>query len=253
MPRPPHSRAVAEPAFLVPDWPAPARVRAAVTLRTGGVSGGPFASFNLGDHVGDDAAAVTSNRALLRRVLHLPSEPLWLRQVHGCDVARFDGTSQPTADAAVSVRTGEVCAVLVADCLPVLFADRAGTCVAAAHAGWRGLAAGVLERTIEALPAEPATLLAWLGPAIGPTAFEVGNEVRDRFIALQRGADADFERAPNGRWRADLWSLARRQLIAGGVRAIHGGQGCTYSEWQRYYSYRRDGITGRLAALIWLE
>jgi len=253
MPRPPHRRAVAEQAFLLPDWPVPARVRAAVTLRTGGVSGGPFASFNLGDHVGDAAGAVMSNRMMLRRVLHLPSEPLWLRQVHGCDVARFDGTLQPTADAVVSVRTGKVCAVLVADCLPVLFADRAGTCVAAAHAGWRGLAAGVLERTIETLPTEPGALLAWLGPAIGPAAFEVGDEVRDRFIAVQPGAEEDFQPQANGRWRANLRSLARRRLVAAGVRAVYGGQDCTYSDPHRFYSYRRDGITGRHAALVWLE
>lgn len=244
---------MAEQAFLLPDWPAPARVKAAVTLRTGGVSGGPFASFNLADHVGDAGGAVTSNRELLRRVLPLPSEPLWLRQVHGCDVARFDGTSQPMADAVVSVRRGEVCAVLVADCLPVLFADRAGTCVAAAHAGWRGLAAGVLERTIEALPARPGALLAWLGPAIGPAAFEVGDEVRDRFVAVQPGAEEDFQPQVNGRWLADLWSLARRRLIAAGVRAVYGGQDCTYTDPQRFYSYRRDGMTGRHAALVWLE
>lgn len=237
---------------MLPAWPAPARVRAACTLRGGGVSGGPFASFNLGDHVGDATAAVASNRARLRAALRLPAEPLWLAQVHGCDVARFDGSARPAADAAVAVRPGEVCAVLVADCLPVLFADRAGTCVAAAHAGWKGLAAGVLERTVAALPVAPGTLMAWLGPCIGPTAFEVGGEVRGQFITAQAEAGQDFRAQPNGRWLADLWSLARRRLAAAGVADVYGGQGCTYSDPRRFYSYRRDGVTGRQAALIWL-
>ncbi len=237
---------------MVPGWPAPARVRAACTLRTGGASGGPFASFNLADHVGDDAAAVAANRARLRSALQLPADPLWLTQVHGCEVARFDGTARPAADAAVSTRPGEACAVLVADCLPVLFTDRAGTCVAAAHAGWKGLAGGVLERTIEALPAAPGTLMAWLGPCIGPTAFEVGADVRDLFIAAQADARQDFRPHADGRWLADLWSLARRRLAAAGVGAVYGGQGCTYSEPRRFYSFRRDGMTGRMAALVWL-
>ncbi len=253
MRRPPPGCAVAEPELLVPGWPAPAGVRAAFTLRGGGVSGGPFASFNLAGHVGDDAGAVAANRARLCSALHLPAEPLWLNQVHGCAVARFDGTLRPAADASVTARAAEICAVLVADCLPVLFTDRAGSCVAAAHAGWRGLADGVLERTIEALPAEPGTLLAWLGPAIGPAAFEVGDEVRDRFIAAQPGAAEAFQAQAPGRWLADLWRLARRRLASAGVTDVYGGQGCTHSEPQRFYSYRRDGVTGRHAALIWLE
>lgn len=238
--------------ILVPDWPAPPRVRAAFTLRTGGVSGGPFASLNLGDHVGDDPAAVASNRRRLREALHLPAEPLWLNQVHGREVARFDGAPRPDADAAMALQPGQVCAVLVADCLPVLFADRDGRCVAASHAGWRGLAAGVLERTVEALPAAPGALVAWLGPAIGPQAFEVGEEVRDAFVAAQPEAAEEFAPQAAGRWLADLWGLARRRLAAAGVGAVYGGRGCTVSEPQRFFSYRRDGVTGRMAALVWL-
>lgn len=243
---------VAELEFLVPEWPATARVRAAFTLRNGGASGGPFASCNLGDHVGDDPGAVAANRALLRGALRLPAEPLWLNQVHGQEIARFDGALRPTADASVSTRPGEVCAVLVADCLPVLFADRAETCVAAAHAGWRGLAAGVLERTIEAMPVAPGALMAWLGPAIGPTAFEVGEEVRDSFLSAHPEAGVAFRAQAPGRWLADLWQLARQRLAAAGVGAVHGGQGCTVAEPRRFYSYRRDGVTGRHAALIWI-
>ena len=243
---------MAEAEFLVPDWPAPASVRAAFSLRRGGASGGPFASFNLADHVGDDAGAVASNRALLRAALHLPAEPLWMQQVHGCEVAHFDDGVRPAADASVALRPGQVCAVLVADCVPVLFADRAGSCVAAAHAGWRGLAAGVLESTIAALPVEPGTLMAWLGPAIGPTAFEVGDKVRSRFIAAAPASQAAFQAQAPDRWLADLWRLARLRLAAAGVGAVFGGQGCTASEPQRFYSYRRDGVTGRHAALIWL-
>lgn len=242
-----------EPELLVPDWPAPARVRAAFTLRTGGVSGGPFASFNLGDHVGDDPRAVAANRTTLRRLLSLPGEPLWLNQVHGCAVARFDGTDRPEADATVSVRHGEICAVLVADCLPVLLTDRAGSCVAAVHCGWRGLAAGVLERALLQLPVVPGEVLAWLGPAIGPDAFEVGDEVRSRFVAARMDLTEAFRPGRHGRWLADLPGLARRRLAAAGVAAVYGGEGCTWSDAARFYSYRRDGLTGRHAALIWLE
>jgi YfiH family protein len=244
---------VADLDFILPDWPAPASVRAAISLRTGGASGGPYASLNLGDHVGDDPAAVAENRARLARALGLPTEPLWLQQVHGCDVARFDGTPAPRADASVSVEQGQVCAVLVADCLPVLLADRQGSCIAAAHAGWRGLASGVIERTIASLPVEPPGLLAWLGPAIGPEAFEVGPEVRERFLVADEAAESLFKPSPAGRWLADLAGLARRRLEAAGVVSVHGGGLCTVSDPGRFFSYRRDGMTGRLAALIWRQ
>ena len=239
--------------FILPDWPVPPSVRAAVSLRSGGASGGPFASLNLGDHVGDDPAAVAENRARLSNALALPAEPLWLQQVHGCEIARFGGAQTPQADASVAREPGQVCAVLVADCLPVLLADRQGTCVAAVHAGWRGLAAGVIERTIASLPVEPSRLVAWLGPAIGPEAFEVGAEVREQFLTADEGAEGLFRPSPAGRWLADLFGLARRRLAAAGVSSIHGGGLCTLSDSSRFFSYRRDGITGRLAAMIWRQ
>jgi len=249
---PPPSR-VTDLDFILPDWPVPVSVRAAVSLRAGGASGGPYASLNLGDHVGDDPVAVAENRARLVRALDLPAEPLWLRQVHGCQVARMGDTRSPQADASVSLEQGQVCAVLVADCLPVLLADRRGRCVAAAHAGWRGLAAGVIERTVASLPVPPSDLVAWLGPAIGPDVFEVGPEVREQFLVADRGAEGLFRPSPAGRWLANLWGLARRRLAAAGVSSVHGGGLCTVSDPGRFFSYRRDGVTGRLAALIWRQ
>jgi len=241
------------PDWLTPDWPAPGRVRAASTLRTGGVSAGPWTSLNLGAHVGDDPAAVTANRRLLVEALGLPSEPRWLQQVHGTRVAGCDWQPGCEADAAVTDQPGDVCVVMTADCLPVLLCNRAGTRVAAAHAGWRGLAAGVLERSAGAFADPPGDLLAWLGPAIGPGAFEVGEEVRQAFCAKDPGAAVAF--APSvqaGHWLADLYSLARRRLAACGVNAVYGGGECTYSDAARYFSFRRDGTTGRMASLVWL-
>lgn len=244
---------------LLPDWPAPATVRAAFTLRTGGVSAPPFDSLNVGLHVGDEAAAVTENRERVRRHLRLPAEPQWIEQVHGTEVLDLDralrsGTSQPgPADAVLTRRVDQVCAVQVADCLPVLFAVRDATVIAAAHAGWRGLAAGVLEATVAALAVEPARVMAWLGPAIGPAHFEVGDEVRAAFLARDPGAVTAFARNPIGRWQADLAALARRRLAALGVTAVFGGHWCTYGDRARFFSYRRDGRCGRMAALIWLE
>lgn len=246
-------RAVADLDFIVPDWPVPADVRAAVSLRTGGVSTGHYASLNLGDHVGDDPGHVRTNRERLRVALGLPAEPLWLEQVHGTDVARFKGEARPRADAAVALAPGQVCAVMVADCLPVLLADRDGTCVGAAHAGWRGLAAGVIERTVEALPVEPSRLVAWLGPAIGPEAFEVGPEVRQAFLADDPQTTTDFRPGQGDRWLADLFALARRRLARLGIRDVSGGGLCTVSDASRFFSYRRDGVTGRFAALVWRE
>jgi YfiH family protein len=222
-----------------------------MTLRTGGASGGPYASLNLGDHVGDEPAAVAENRRRLREVLALPAEPLWLEQVHGTDVARCGGPARPLADAAVALEPGQVCAVMVADCLPVLLADRGGTCVAAAHAGWRGLAAGVLEATVAALPAEPSQIVAWLGPAVGPEAFEVGPEVRDAFLAADEAAGEAFRPGMGDRWLADVYRLARQRLARVGVTDLHGGGLCTVSDPARFFSYRRDGATGRMAALVW--
>lgn len=235
----------------VPEWPAPPRVRALQTLRTGGCSPAPWASFNLGDHVGDDPGRVAANRAELRR--QLPDEPLWLTQVHGTTVVDAALAPQGTsADASFARQPGLVCAVMTADCLPVLFCDQAGTVVAAAHAGWRGLLDGVLENTIAALQVAPGELLAWLGPAIGPERFEVGGEVREAFIARDPATAGCF-RPYGDKWLADIYTLARQRLLQAGLTAISGGEECTVGDAERYFSYRRDGVTGRMATLIWLE
>ncbi|WP_374244420.1 peptidoglycan editing factor PgeF [Zoogloea sp.] len=239
-------------AWIVPDWPAPARVRALSTTRAGGVSVAPYDSLNLGTHVGDDPACVAANRAVVRRLL--PSEPAWLNQVHGTavvDAAAVAGV--PDADASVSRSSGAVCVAMTADCLPVLLCDRAGTVVGAAHAGWRGLHGGVIEAAVAAMRVAPGDVIAWLGPAIGPAAFEVGDEVRAAFVAADAGADAAFRPAGQpGKWLADIYLLARRRLAALGVTAIHGGDCCTVSDASRFFSYRRDGVTGRMASLVWL-
>ena len=240
--------------ILRPEWPVPPTVRAAFTLRQGGVSRVPYDSLNVGARVGDEPAAVAENRRRLRVQLHLPSEPAWIEQVHGIGVLDLDGSAVTVAaDAVFTRRTGAICAVQVADCLPVLMSARDGSAVAAAHAGWRGLAAGVLEATVKKLGVEPRQLIAWLGPAIGQGHFEVGGEVRQAFLAHDGGAAGAF--APNaaGRWQCDLAALARRRLAALGVGAIFGGDWCTYADASRFFSYRRDGRCGRMAALIWRE
>jgi len=238
--------------WIVPDWPAPPGVRALITTRPGGVSRGAYAGLNLGLRSGDDIEAVTRNRASLRQ--WLPAEPLWLRQVHGTNVAEADAAqNSPEADAAVARRPGRVCAALTADCLPVLLCDEAGTVVAAAHAGWRGLCAGVIEQTLRAMDRSPEALLAYLGPAIGPAAYEVGAEVREAFIAADPGSGAAFAPGKPGKLYADLYALARRRLARSGVSRVYGGGYCTYTERERFYSYRRDGATGRMASLIWIQ
>lgn len=245
------------PDFIVPEWPAPAGVRAAFTLRTGGVSRPPFDAFNVGARVGDDPHAVAANRAALRASLELPAEPAWLEQVHGTRVVDLDDEapveSQPwgRGDAAVSRSPGRICAIQVADCMPVLFAARDGSRVGAAHAGWRGLAGGVLEATVRAMDTPPAELVAWMGPAIGQAHFEVGEEVRAAFLAADSAAAAAFSANARGRWQCDLYALAGRRLAALGVTSVHGGGWCTYSDSGRFFSYRRDGRCGRMAALIW--
>lgn len=237
--------------IIKPDWPAPAAVQALVTTRAGGVSLPPYDSLNLGDHVGDDPVAVVLNRQRLRALL--PAEPRWLKQVHGTVVAKADMIVEPVeADAAVSFTAGMVCAVLTADCLPVLFCDRQGTRVAAAHAGWRGLAAGVLEAAAAAMQCPSSDILAWLGPAIGPQAFEVGEEVREAFVRDLPAAARAFAPRQSGKWLADIYELARLRLARAGVREVYGGGLCTYSDSERFYSYRRDKATGRMAALVWL-
>ncbi len=240
--------------LIVPDWPAPARVKSLMTTRAGGVSEAPWASLNLGDHVGDDPARVAANRTRLRE--RLPAEPGWLRQVHSARVVELgrDTDTEREADASFTRQVGEACAVLTADCLPVLFCDRAGSVVAAAHAGWRGLAGGVLEAAVAAMQVPPDQVLAWMGAAIGPQAFEVGDEVREAFVGRHPEAAAAFAPQPApGKWLADIYRLARIRLNRIGVQAIHGGGRCTLSETDTFFSYRRDGVTGRMAALIWLE
>ena len=241
---PPH------PDWIVPDWPAPANVKAFVTTRAGGVSRGPYESLNLGLRAGDDAQAVAANRAALRA--SLPQDPAWMRQVHGNRVIEAaSATGSDEADAAVARRPGVVCAVLVADCVPVLLTDRAGSAVAIAHAGWRGLAAGVVENAVRAMGSEPAEVLAFLGPGIGPRAFEVGADVRDAFVGPDPATQSAFAPHAAGKWLADLYALARRRLALLGVTRVFGGGLCTHSDPARFFSYRRDRTTGRMAALIW--
>jgi YfiH family protein len=223
-----------------------------MTTRRGGFSTGPYASFNLASHVGDDERAVAANRQRLRDALSLPGEPQWLDQVHGRRVVELSQPVMESADAAVAFEPGPVAAVLTADCLPLLLASRAGDRVGIAHAGWRGLVLGVVEAAVAALAIDPSDLVAWLGPAIGPAAFEVGGEVRRMLVAMQPESDADFRPGRGQKYLADLPALVRRRLAACGVKAVHGGEYCTVADPARFYSYRRDGQTGRMAALIWL-
>ena len=240
--------------WIVPDWPAPDTVLALTTTRTGGVSGGPWAGLNLADHVGDAPGAVEHNRIRLGEALGLPASPCWLQQVHGNRVVDAAETGVPVqADGAWTGRHGAVCAVLTADCLPVLLCDRAATRVAAVHAGWRGLAAGIIEQAVHTLRLPGRELLAWLGPAIGADAYVVGDEVRGAFVGRQSRAAAAFRPALAGGWHADLYALARLRLTACGIATISGGDCCTHRDPERFYSYRRDGVTGRMATLIWLR
>lgn len=243
--------------WIIPDWPAPGNVKAFITTRSGGVSVGPHARFNLGLRADEDPQTVAQNRALLQK--HLPQAPRWLRQVHGTRVVDADAVNEsPDADASVAREANTVCAVMIADCLPVLFTNRAGTRVAGAHAGWRGLSGGVITNTVHMLCEagdDPADLLAYIGPGIGPTAFEVGQDVYDAFVNADAQAAAAFVQHTPGKWLADLFILARRALARAGLAParIFGGGLCTYSDPVRFYSYRRDKLTGRMAAFIWRE
>jgi YfiH family protein len=244
------------PALLDADWPAPANIRAFTTLRTGpGVSSAPFDRFNLGLNSGDDLSAVRENRRRLLELAQIPGEPHWLQQVHGTEVSDCD-LEQPTpllADASRTSRPNNALAILTADCLPVLFCNTGGSEVAAAHAGWRGLAAGVLEATVRAMRSHPEEVLAWMGPAAGPEHYEIGVEVRDAFVSVDPAAASAFAPTRENHWRVDLYALARRRLAATGVTRVFGGGLCTIADAQRFYSHRRDGRSGRMASLIWLE
>jgi YfiH family protein len=240
--------------WIEPEWPAPPSVRAISTLRSGGVSHAPFDSLNLASHVGDDPKAVNENRRRLKTALRLPNEPCWLQQVHGTDVVHAHTfTEPPIADAVIAKSPGQVCVVMTADCLPVLFCNRDGSEIAAAHAGWRGLVGGVLENTVHELNCDPAQLLVWLGPAIGCSAFEVGEEVREAFVNRNPKNQRCFTRNHHERWTADLGALARNELARLDVRNIFTTAACTVNDASQFFSYRRDGQTGRMASMIWLQ
>lgn len=257
------SSGFASPEFIYPDWPAPDNVRAAFTTRIGGYSEAPCDSFNLGLHVGDKLEHVNSNRNLLVDALSLPAAPVYLNQVHGTDTVcaeqQLSDTSHslPAADACWS-SAGSVIAIMTADCLPVLFTSECGKYIAGAHAGWRGLADGVIEKTIESMPVDSSELLVWLGPAIGPARFEVGAEVRECFVSCDAASEAHFTvvdstgNSGQKKYLANLYGLAKDRLAACGVGSVYGGEHCTYTDSSRFFSHRRDrGQTGRMAALIW--
>ncbi|MDH5572577.1 MAG: peptidoglycan editing factor PgeF [Gammaproteobacteria bacterium] len=256
--------------WLPADWPAPANIRAGTTLRSGGVSQAPYHSLNLGDHVDDDPAAVTENRQRLITALQLPSEPVWLKQVHSKVIVDAANTLPGTieADGSYTIKSEVVCAVLTADCLPVLICNQPGTQVAAVHAGWRGLADGIIETALEKFAGDKSKLMVWLGPAIGADNYEVGNDVRAYFLAHDPAAASAFKhrdqplnqppvqtRKQPGeeKWLMDIYQLAHQRLNKHSITAIYGGEFCTFKGSEKFYSYRRDGITGRMASLIWID
>jgi YfiH family protein len=285
---------MSSPGLITPEWPAPPGVRAAFTLRTGGVSAAPYDSLNMGAAIGDAPEAVAENRRLVREALGLPCEPVWLEQVHGTHVVALGGgawagggdtagsggasaggrdaavgnggahaardragavaaVAVPKGDASVAWGPGRVCAIRVADCMPVLFAARDGGVVGAAHAGWRGLAGGVLEATVARMGVPASQLIAWMGPAIGQANFEVGEDVRLAFTGVDPEAASAFVPNARGRWQCDLYALARRRLAAMGVSGVYGGGWCTFADSERFFSYRRSSQCGRMAALIWMD
>ena len=240
------------PDWIVPDWPAPSAVQALITTREGGVSHGAYASLNLSTRGGDDPIAVERNLETLRSVL--PGDPIWLHQVHGADVVDAESALPFTsADAAVARSRHIVCGVMTADCMPVLLAHKKGHAVGVAHAGWRGMAGCVIEATLARMNVPAADTMAYLGPAISQQAFEVGPDVYEAFVNNDNETSAAFAPAASGKFHADLYALARRRLARAGVRDVYGGGFCTYTERERFYSYRRDHVTGRMASLIWLD
>lgn len=237
--------------LIIPNWPAPPNIRALQTTRIGGFSRAPYDSLNLGSHVADAPLDVARNRMLLNTLM--PSEPVWLEQVHGIVVANADSAScLPQADACIAAHRSAVCVVMTADCLPVLLCDQQGTVVGAVHAGWKGLAAGVIEAAVQAMNVPTQNLMAWLGPAISQQAFEIGAEVREIFIAADPQAEGAFVAGQDGKWRADIYALASLRLNALGITQIYGGDYCTYKDAEKFFSYRRDGVTGRMGTFIWL-
>lgn len=240
--------------MIYPSWPVLPSVGAVSTTRQGGVSDSPYDSLNLGAHVGDDPLKVAENRQRMSAWENLPQEPYWLEQIHGTDVVILNGAAHMPvqADAAYTNRKGEVCAIMTADCLPVLFCSSQGDEVAAAHAGWRGLCHGVIENTVSCFEAAPEEIMVWLGPAIGPDKFEVGAEVREQFMTFDSQAAAAFS-AQGDKYLADIYLLARQRLASLGITQIYGGEYCTMTDAERFFSYRREGITGRMASLIWLR
>ncbi|MEO6421330.1 MAG: peptidoglycan editing factor PgeF [Candidatus Nitrotoga sp.] len=237
---------------ITPDWPAPKNVRTLQTTRNGGMSGAPYDSLNLSSNVGDAPLAVARNRMLLEPIL--PSEPVWLKQVHGVVVAdAAQAECWPEADASISTHPGAVCVVTTADCLPVILCNDQGSVVSAVHAGWRGLCDGVIEHTIRAMDVPPNTLMAWLGPAIGAKAFEIGNEVCAEFIGKDKLTAAAFVPGTSEKWFADIYQLAGFRLNASGVTRVYGGGLCTYADSANFFSYRRDSVTGRMGTFIWLD
>jgi len=241
--------------WLVANWPAPANISAGVSTRLGGHSIAPYNSLNVANHVGDEAAAVRQNRHQLTLASGAPQAPCWLKQTHGTDVvdAGAHYLGPPEADASFSTESGAVCCVMTADCLPLLVCDRAGVQIAAVHAGWRGLADGIIEKTLARFSANADDILVWLGPAISQAAFEVGDEVRDIFLTHDAVANQAFIPSLQGRWMADLYGLAKQRLAAVGVTQVYGGQYCTHQDAKRFFSYRRDGVTGRMASMIWMN
>jgi polyphenol oxidase len=246
--------------LITPNWPAPANVKALQSTRTGGISLEPYNSLNLGSHVNDNPIHVAQNRQLLSQFL--PSEPVWLNQVHGVSVVdAAQTTCIPDADASFTTHKNVVCVTMTADCLPILLCDTAGTLVSSIHAGWRSLCDGVIEATVEKLLAKPADLMAWLGPAIGPNAFEVGGEVREQFMAKDAKAELAFkthgDNQEQNKWLCDIDKIATQRLNNLGITQIYGGgidqDFCTFTEKDQFFSFRRDGVTGRMATLIWLE
>ncbi len=242
-----------ELSLLIPDWPLPDNVNAVSTTRAGGVSQSPYGSLNLAEHVGDNQVNVAANRARLYQQLGLTHPPYWLNQVHGNRLACIPGDADLEADASFTQQTQIPCVVMTADCLPVLFTNMAGTEVAAAHAGWRGLANGVLERTVGQFSSEPCNMMAWFGPAISQAFFEVGDDVKQAFVDVNADSAKAFRPGDKGKWFADLYQLARMRLQNIGLTQIYGGEYCTYREDALFYSYRREGLTGRMATLIWLD